>query len=279
MLRIQASGRSRRPRKPRAFKCRRLRRMVDVAARQRLIPGWDQDACSRQAVLVAGGGGLGGEVVEGLVRKGNGEVRVSDKDTVEVPDLGRQKFIVRSLFKNKALELCRIMRGQGFLGSRLKAYPDWFQDLPPEALSGVSLVFCCVDNKFPDTRLAIARRCHQQGIPCVFLAVSRDAGSGYCFVQVPDRACWACWYRPEDKHAPDEDEQRECPGQPACIDILKTIAGLGLYAADTLCMSRPIDWNFRFLSLGAGESAIGQMIERRPDCPVCGDSECNSGSD
>ena len=42
---------------------------MPVSDRQELIEGWEQEKLTKASVFVAGAGGLGGEIAEGLVRK------------------------------------------------------------------------------------------------------------------------------------------------------------------------------------------------------------------
>ena len=75
-----------------------------------------------------------GEVGEGQVRKGIGILHVVDFDIVTPSNLNRQKFLKRSLYKPKALELCRLLSRQGYVGTRLIAHPCSFQELEKQNL-------------------------------------------------------------------------------------------------------------------------------------------------
>lgn len=111
------------------YRCKKYKGLVRVSVRQERILGWDQERLSRSVVLVAGAGGLGGEIVEGLVQKGVGRIDVCDFDVVTPTNLNRQKFTVRDLWKNKALRLARTMRKRGFLGTFLQAHPCSVQEV------------------------------------------------------------------------------------------------------------------------------------------------------
>lgn len=104
----------------------------------------------------------------------------------------------------------------------------------------------------------------------MFMAVSTDADYGYVFVQEPGRACWACAMKPEQTASDDDADQRRCPGVAASIDIIKTLAGVALYAVDTLIMDRPRDWNYRVISLSRSDFGGSCRVGPRDDCPVCG---------
>ncbi|KKL85485.1 hypothetical protein LCGC14_1954240, partial [marine sediment metagenome] len=124
-----------------------------------------------------------------------------------------------------------------------------------------------VDNN--EARIAAAAYYLARRIPVVFLAVDVTASCGYVYVQTsrPGDACFLCLY-------PDAAQERDvhaCAG--ASIEILKVLAGIALYAVDSLLMDRPRPWNYKevFLSQGGdGQCTIGQ----KPDCTLC-----NQGGD
>ncbi|MBL8745381.1 MAG: ThiF family adenylyltransferase [Phycisphaerae bacterium] len=113
-------------------RCVRLRSLVNVSARQERINGWDQRALAGATVLMAGAGGLGSAIGEGLVQKGVGVLHLSDHDIVTPTNLNRQAFDRKSLYHNKAQELARILSGRGFLGTLIVAHPCSIQEVSLE---------------------------------------------------------------------------------------------------------------------------------------------------
>lgn len=115
-------------RTPKTYRCHTLAVAHDphfgVAARHRGIAGFEQAALTRAVVLLIGAGGLGGEIGEGLVRKGVGELHIFDGDTVEASNLNRQRFTAADLGKNKALCLARNLQLEGYLGTVITGYPQ-----------------------------------------------------------------------------------------------------------------------------------------------------------
>jgi molybdopterin/thiamine biosynthesis adenylyltransferase len=61
----------------------------DRYARQRLIPGWDQERLAAATVVVAGAGALGNEVAKNLALAGVGHLLLCDPDTVSGSNLSR----------------------------------------------------------------------------------------------------------------------------------------------------------------------------------------------
>ena len=79
--------------------------------RTRLLLGEEKLEHFRRAhVLVLGVGGVGGFVLEGLVRAGVGRIVVVDNDTVAETNLNRQMYFIPQLGKPKAEALPEILR-------------------------------------------------------------------------------------------------------------------------------------------------------------------------
>ena len=123
-------------------------------------------------------------------------------------------------------------------------------------------MICGVDNS--QTRIATAKFGLESKIPVIFTAVSEDAGHGYVFVQEPGKACFACMF-------PDEvlDFSEPCPNTPAVKDILKVVAGLALYALDSLVMQRKRNWDVRMVFLSGDSPEWLGRVKRRLECPLC----------
>jgi hypothetical protein len=99
----------------------------------------------------------------------------------------------------------------------------------------------------------------------VFLAVDQRAAKGYVFVQAsqPGEACFLCLF-------PDAREDRrvlQCAG--ASIEILKVVAGIALYAVDSLLMARPRPWNYKEVFLDQGPDGH-RKIHLRSNCALSG---------
>lgn len=257
---------------PNEFRCRRFESLVPVSARQERVSGWDQQALSGATYVLGGAGGLGAQVAYGLVRKGAKKLVIADKDIVATTNLNRQMFFAADLFKNKAQRLCRNLRPHGHFGTELVAEPCWLHELDLAAIKP-DVVIVAVDNQLPSARLDACRICAAFGIPAVFLGVTPDADGGYVFVQERNSADWACALKPQHGKGALGKHPATCPEAAASIDILATLAGIALYAADTLLMRRPRDWNYWYVSLSRGGFGGAMNVARRPGCIVCGDDQ------
>src|SRR5436309_9699477 len=76
-----------------------------ITHRQELIGGFNQAKLSAASAVLIGAGGIGGEVAEGLCRKGIGCLRVFDHDIVDATNLNRQHFFGADIGFNKAERL------------------------------------------------------------------------------------------------------------------------------------------------------------------------------
>lgn len=231
--------------------------------RSERVPGFDQGALSRAHITLIGAGGLNGEVGHGLARKGAGRLTIFDHDLVELSNLARQQFTAEDLDQNKALALAGNLARQATGRTLIEGYARSFQDaLAAGGNVNGHIAVVGVDNN--PTRIAAAEYYLRQGTPVIFLAVDVRAARGYVFVQTsrPGDPCFLCLF-------PDAAEDRVvhgCAG--ASIEILKIVAGIALYAIDSLLMSRPRPWSYKEVFLDGGGDG-GRTIGARAECPLC----------
>lgn len=175
----------------------------------------------------------------------------------------RQAFTAADVGAYKALALARNLAPQATGRTHIDGYPLAFQQALQVANLARTVAICGVDNNA--TRLDAARYYHALGIPVIFLAVDATAQRGYCFVQTsrPGAPCFLCLF-------PDAGADRTVNGcSGASIEILKVVAGLALYAVDSLLMARPRAWTYKDVYLDGGADG-GRVIAPRPGCPICG---------
>jgi sulfur-carrier protein adenylyltransferase/sulfurtransferase len=200
-----------------------------VTHRQELITGFCQEKLTQAPGILVGGGGLGGEVGEGLCRKGIGRLRIFDHDVVEYTNLNRQHFFPPDIGENKALSLARNLAPHCHAGTILEGFPMSFEDAVALGVDmSAAFVVCGVDNAA--SRVVVSRYYHRLGAPVVFIAVDLLAECGHVFVQesTPTAPCFGCAF-PKSLAA----SKAPC-FVPASKDILKAIAGIALYAIDSV---------------------------------------------
>lgn len=226
--------------------------------------GASQNALAHAHVTLIGCGGLGSELGLGLVRKGVGWLTLLDHDSVELSNLPRQFFKAEDIGSNKALALAHNLCGQATGRTLIEAQPRAFQTAIGSGASlACSLAIVGVDNGM--TRLAASDHYLRLGLPVIFLAVDDQAARGYVFVQTskPGGACFECLF-PDARR---DRQVHQCSG--ASIEILKIVAGIALYAVDSLLMARPRPWNYKQVFLDGGGDGQ-RSISPRPGCPTCG---------
>lgn len=239
-----------------------------VADRQDRIPGFDTARLARARVLLVGCGGLNGNVAVGLARKGVGHLDLCDDDVVEVSNLNRQPFYYDDLYRSKALRLALNVGREGQLGTTCRGHFVRFSGESAEALAeGIDLAIVGVDNNL--TRAFASQFFRARGIPAVFSAVSENSDYGWTFVGEPDGACIGCVF---PRMAATTRTFQPCRASPAVANILLTMAGLILYAVDSLLMGLPRRWNLHTIHLVDGSPDCSTVVRPRPGCALCGET-------
>ncbi|MGZ5527445.1 MAG: ThiF family adenylyltransferase [Limisphaerales bacterium] len=235
---------------------------VGVTHRQELVSGFNQASLEAATIILVGAGGIGSEIGEGLVRKGVGYLKLFDHDTIEITNLNRQMFFENDVHHRKGKRLAKNLAAHAIGRTVLEGYDLSFQDALALGIDmSASVAVCGVDNGA--TRVAVSNYFRQRNIPVVFIAVDYAAEHGYVFVQEPGEACFGCLF-PKTMYG------RKAPCfTPAVKDVLKVVAGLSLYAIDTLLMPRKRNWNFRNVHLAGFGPSEERFITRNSNCPLC----------
>lgn len=261
-----------RSKRSKSYKCKDLKPRhpaeIGVSGRQESIIGFDQQKLKSLKIILIGGGGICGEVGEGLVRKGVGKIVIFDNDIVEMSNLNRQFFFEEDLYKPKAFQLAKNLARNGFMGTEITGYSLAFQDAVESNIDlKCDVALCGVDND--GTRSFVSKFYHQLGIPVIFMGTSTDANQGYVFVQEPSGACFGCAF---PNAVQSDDEAVRCA--PASKDTLKVIAGFALTAVDSLVMSKKNrHWNFRHFFLNGLLDDRMLSLQPRANCPICGSAK------
>jgi molybdopterin/thiamine biosynthesis adenylyltransferase len=230
--------------------------------RQKLIPGWDQEAYSKASLVCIGAGGIISHIAPALCRKGIGKIVLLDRDIVEVSNLNRQRFYPKDIGKNKALALAENLLPECITATEICGYALNLEDAIERRIDlDCDVAICGVDNN--PARVAASRFFRLAGIPVIFAAVSRDGDHGYVFVQEKRGACIGCVF-------PDmaDDDRYPCPGTPAIADVLQLMGSVAGYAIDSLMTSRQRSWNYRRFSLAGTVGDGAGFIADRGSCQV-----------
>jgi molybdopterin/thiamine biosynthesis adenylyltransferase len=228
--------------------------------RQKLIPGWDQEAYFKASVVCIGAGGIISHIAPTLCRKGIGKVTLLDRDAVEISNLNRQRFYIKDIGKNKALALAGNIQPECMVATEICGHALMLEEAVERRIDlSCDVAICGVDNN--PARVASSRYFRALAVPVIFVAVSLSGDHGYIFVQGKTGACIACLF-------PDmvDCDRYPCPGTPAIGDILQAAGALAVYAVDALLMKRCCNWNYRRLTLSDGSMDASCFILKRPDC-------------
>jgi len=237
----------------------------NVTDKQEKVFGFNQSVMNNLRVLQIGAGGLGGEIAQGLVRKGVGTIKIFDGDTVSLSNLSRQFFYKEDLCKNKAISLGNNLVKESIRKTQIIAYPFMFQKaIEDEVDISCDVVICAPDNN--EVRIYVSKLFYNK-TPVVFTALDREASTGYVLIQKPKGACFGCIYPNAVT-----DTREPCPNTSAIIDLVKIIAGFVLFAVDASVMERKSNWNFRQVFVNGFAPEVVRIIERKKDCPLCGPS-------
>ncbi len=213
-----------------------------ITDRQERVSGFFQETMNKLTVVLIGAGGLGGEIGEGLVRKGVGCLKIFDGDTVELSNLTRQKFFEEDLYKNKAVSLAKNLAKQGIRKTEIIAYPVMFQKAVEDNIDTTcQIVICAPDND--ETRTFVSQYFYKIS-PVIFTGLDVQADTGYIYIQEVNKTCFV------DAFPNIINKKRNpCPNTPAIIDIVKVISGFVLFAIDSLTMARKRNYNYRQIFL------------------------------
>ena len=235
----------------------------DLGFSQDKVTGFLSQKYHSSKVLMIGAGGIGSLIGVAMTRKGIGFLDIFDDDYVEFKNLTRQIFTKKDIGKNKAVQLVKMLSGQGLYNTTLRGFPYRFQEALEIKwdMSGYDLIICGVDNN--PTRISVSKYCSLNKIPLIMSAVSRDASTMYCAVQEPDKACFGCML-PQSVN----DDSYPC-NLPGIIDINQVVAGFSVYAVDTILMKRYREWNFKFVSLDGMVPDSSKIINKNPECRLC----------
>lgn len=234
-----------------------------ATSNQEGLAGFSQEALRKAKIFFVGAGGIVGNLLISLVRKGLGWAGVADRDDVEIGNLDRQHFFPEDIGQNKAICLSRHAIRHASWPCEIAAYPMWAQDAIAKGL--VPKPSAVIDGPDNDkTRVAISRHFHNI-CPIIHVGIGLKADHFYVFLETPNGPCFGCLFPGATKTG-----RRPCPGVPQLLDLLLIANGYTMVALDSVLMARPINWNYYDCHPNGSIPTRPIMIERRKDCAICG---------
>ena len=123
-----------------------------------------------KTVFVAGCGGLGGYLVEMLLRLGVGAIRAADGDTFEASNLNRQLLSSPQALGQSKAEAAAMRAALVNPDVRFDAIPEFVtEENAAELIRGCDAVLDALDNI--QARRILARACAEEGIPMIHGAI------------------------------------------------------------------------------------------------------------
>jgi len=230
---------------------------IDVSGQEKLLAAH---------VAIIGIGGLGSPVALYLASSGIGKLSLIDFDSVDLSNLQRQ-----IIHDTDHLGTTKVSSAQGKLaalnpGTSVQVYAEKLSDLEISALiKEVDAVVDCTDNFA--TRLTINQACVQHQVPLISGAAIRMEGQLMVYdPSIANAPCYACLYQ----------NTAELDLNCATTGVAAPLVGIigSMQAMETLK-----------ILVGFGEPATGSLlifdaantqwqrfrVNRRADCPACGD--------
>ncbi len=199
------------------------------------ITAQQQDRLQRSRVAVIGCGGLGGFVIEQLVRLGVGRINCFDPDRFSVSNCNRQLYAHKATLGENKAEAAAERAAAIHPFSTVIAYPQQFEAAKDGDAFQVDVAIDCLDDI--QTRYKLSRLCRGKSIPLVHGAVT--GWYGQVGVQMPD-------YDLTSEMFPDPTRtSKNIP--PVLSFIVTVIAGLQVAEATKLLLGLPASLENRWL--------------------------------
>lgn len=227
--------------------------------------GEGQEKLKAAKVFIAGAGGLGCPAALYLAAAGVGEIRIADRDEVELTNLNRQILHrEKDLHRKKtdsAVEKLRDLnpwiRVEGIVAEICEENAD-------ELVGDADLIIDALDNF--DTRYILNRIAIRKGIPLIHGAISGFDGQATTII--PGKTpCLRCIF----PHAPPAGVFPVVGVTPGIIGLIQANEALKyLLGMDGLLAGKLLLWN------GACAEMEKIIVERDPSCAECGDGGVDS---
>ncbi|HEX2014763.1 MAG TPA: ThiF family adenylyltransferase [Nitrososphaera sp.] len=215
-------------------------------------------------VCVVGAGGIGNPVITQLVAMGVGNLRIVDRDVIEVTNLHRQHLYTDDDIGRVKVEAAAERLRKLNPGVQIEPVPTSVTKFTAEGIvKGFDIVVDALDSV--DARYALNDACIKHNVPLIYAGAIGVTGSVSTIL--PNKsACLRCMF-PELN----EDEMPACSTEGVHPSILYLVAGIQVSeAVKIITGQRPALVN-RLLYIDLSELAFEKVqMFKQDECPSCG---------
>lgn len=241
-------------------------------SRQILLPELEEGGQLRlkqASALIIGLGGLGCAAAQYLAGAGIGKLTLADGDQLTPSNLPRQPlYSLQHSGQLKTSLAARQLQAQNPHIS-IVPLPEYLHtERLHEQVSEADLVLDCSDNM--TSRQAFNATCYALGKPLMVGAAMGFSGQFLALHPARDHGCYRCLYEPEQappqgcQHAGVMGPVVAMMGLLQALESIKYLAGAG-----------PVPWGKLHLFDGLSHNWQQYALPPAPQCPICGDKQCN----
>src|SRR6187200_1483963 len=215
-------------------------------------------------ICVVGAGGIGNPVLAQLVGMGIGEIRIVDRDVIEISNLHRQHLYtdadIGKVKVEAALERLQKMNP----GIKIEAIPISVTKFTAEKIiKGCNIVIDALDSI--DARYALNDACLRLGIPFIYAGALGMLGS-VCTILPNQSACLRCIFP-----ALSEDDMPTCSTEGVHPSILYLVGGIQVSEAIKILLGQKPSLVNTLLYIDLNELSFERIkMLRHDECSACG---------
>jgi molybdopterin-synthase adenylyltransferase len=215
-------------------------------------------------VCVVGAGGIGNPVITQLVAMGVGNLRIVDRDVIEVTNLHRQHLYTDDDIGKVKVEAAAERLRRINPGVQIEPVPTSVTKFTAESIvKGFDIVIDALDSV--DARYALNDACIKHNIPLIYAGAIGVTGSVSTIL--PNKsACLRCMF-PELN----EEEMPACSTEGVHPSILYLVAGIQVSEAVKLIMGKEPTLANKLLYVDLNELSFDKVqMFKQDECPSCG---------
>ncbi len=220
---------------------------------------------------VVGAGGLGTPILQRLVSMGVGNIRVVDRDTIDLTNLHRQILYRDEDVGEPKVEVAAKRLREMNASCKVQAIPASVNHTSaPSIVEGSDVVIDALDSV--SARYALNVACVDQSVP--FVTGGAVGVSGQVFSVMPDSACYNCVFPGlSDEMVP------SCGIEGVHPAILGMISSIEVAEAISVMTGNPPALRNRILHVDMSSMAFTHTgVERVQECGVCGNKRHRADS-